>query len=435
VAAEPTSPSFARRIPSSSTDKVFGLDLEREPRGGQGCVLVFFAGKVDAERMRRAAELSLTAEPHLRYAFVNDGSRPYWSFVEEAELEPVLEVHQTGGEALKRFLTAQGDPGKPPQVRLGLFQAERDILCLRVNHIAVDGGGAVQYLYLLAQIYREIAKDPAYCPPPGDAARPGPRKVLKAVGPLPPLKALTHMRIPAPALVMEEVGTDRSELCILYRQIGRERMALLRAFAKQHGATMNDLLVAAFARAMFSAWEMPEGKEYRLEVPVSLRRHLPPSERRTICNLTAAYFLELDRREESYAETVARTHAGLEKAKKENVELAEMMLLELITIPGTFLMRGIMERGDLSEVRATLSNLGVVDEALLDFGVEVSEVRDLAPPLFPLTALTFRERMSFSLVFYPKAVAEGSMEKIMERFLAELPGTELGTEGILFPRL
>jgi hypothetical protein len=43
--------------------------------------------------------------------------------------------------------------------------------------------------------------------------------------------------------------------------------------------------------------------------------------------------------------------------------------------------------------------------------------------------------MSFSLVFYPKAVAEGSMEKIMERFLAELPGTELGTEGILFPRL
>jgi NRPS condensation-like uncharacterized protein len=420
------------RVPASSTDIIFGMDHEKDPQGSQGCILCFFKGRLDAERLAKAANLTLEAEPLLRYGFVNDRDHPYWKKVEDRDLDECLEVYGGSDEGMKRFLLEVVDPSRAPQVRLGLFRSERDILCLKVNHIAVDGGGAIQYLYLLAETYRELGRDPAFRRPRGKAIRPGPRLVLREVGPLEPLKALPRLRIPAPALRIRGCGDDRSSIRIAYRQISPERLMVLRAFAKERGATINDLLVAAFARAAFSLNRTPYGEEYRFEVPVNLRRYLPPSSGMTICNLAAVYFINLDNRLETYEETLARVRARMEEAKGDGVELAEMMLLELVTIPGPFIIRNIMGRGQLATTRPTITNLGVVDEQKADFGVDLEEVRDLAPPIFPpnymISALTYRQRMSFSLVFYPSAVPDGHMERFLDAFMDELPGKEMRSE-------
>jgi NRPS condensation-like uncharacterized protein len=55
-------------------------------------------------------------------------------------------------------------PEEAPQVRVGLFRSGDDTMCIRSNHLALDGGGAIHYLALLSSTYRELEKDPLYRP-------------------------------------------------------------------------------------------------------------------------------------------------------------------------------------------------------------------------------------------------------------------------------
>jgi NRPS condensation-like uncharacterized protein len=216
-------------------------------------------------------------------------------------------------------------------------------------------------------------------------------------------------------------------------------MGLIRSYAREKGATMNDVILTAFSRSIFTICDLPFDQPSRIEVPVSLRRYLPHSSERTICNLAAAYFLNIDRKEaEEFEGTLARVHEKMMKEKNNCVELAEMFLLELVTMPGMFLIRSIMGGKQFNSTRPTLTNLGIVDHKLADFsGTPLLEVREVGPMLFPpnfmIGTISFKDRMTFSLTFYDSAVDVTYMERFFDLFVNELPGRELGFESRCIP--
>jgi NRPS condensation-like uncharacterized protein len=415
---------------------VMGMEYENDPHGSQGCLIAYFRGRVDRDRMENAVRLTLMAEPILRYRYVFDPGRPYWEEVEDADQDECFSrrPRSSDDQELFAFMRDPVEPSRAPQVKVCLFQSEKDALCIKVNHIAIDGGGAIQYLFLLASLYRELGRDPRHRPRAAAAIRKGPQDVLREVGPLPALAAIPKMTVPAPTLGIPATGGDRSKVSYLFGQIGPERARLLRAYAKGRSVTMNDLFLTAFCLAIFSAREAPVGQSCRVVVPVNLRRYLPPGEERTICNLAAGYFPTLDRREgEDFATLLQRAHVIMEAEKNNQVELAEMLLLGLITRPGIPLIRMVMGRQRFQATYPTLTNLGVVDPELADFGETVlEEVREVGPVLFPpnfmIGAISFRERVTFSMSFCSSAVDPDYMERFLRAFLEELPGRELGYE-------
>jgi NRPS condensation-like uncharacterized protein len=423
-----------QRIASSSIDQI--MNLGTVDMDGQARILVFFDGHVDEGRLARAARLTIEAEPMLGYRFADDRWRPYWQRVDEKDwsrLFVMVECSPSDSD-LFNFMVDPVLPEQAPQIRIGLFRSDCDILCIRSNHMAMDGGGGIQYLSLLASLYRELEKDPRYCPKANTCGRQGPRQVLKQTGLLSAIRALPKIQKLGSGWGIPKIGDDLSRRTFTIRQIEPERLAIIHSYAKEKGVTMNDVLLTAFCRSLFIICDPPLNRCLRVEVPTNLRRYLPAGREGVISDLSAVYFLAIDRRDdESFEETLQRVHQDIDKKKRNQVELAEMLLLELALLPGTFFLRRLKEYTNFKIAHPSLSNLGLIDHEVADFGpVPVKDLQLIGPTLFPpnigLGVNTFRQTMTLSLSYCDSAIDAKTMDHFLRLFLDELPGVYVASD-------
>jgi NRPS condensation-like uncharacterized protein len=416
------------RVPSTSIDQI--MSMENDTMDGQARILVYFRGHVDEERLARAVRLSIEAEPILGYRFVNDPRRPYWQRVDEKDWVSIFSMTERSPSdpELYEFMVDPVLPERAPQVKVGLFRSEDDLLCIRTNHMIVDGGGGIQYLALLSSIYRELEKDPLYRPRVNPSGRPGPRQVLKQVGLLSAIRALPKTRVPGAAWGVKRTSDDLSKKTFMIRQIGPERLSFLRSYAREKGVTLNDVLLTAFCRSLFVICDPPMNQRLRVEVPTNLRRYLPAERAGAIGDISAVYFIAIDRRnDQNFEETLKRVHREMDKKKKDRTELAEMLLLELVLLPGIAFVKRMKELAIFKIAHPVLSNLGVIDPGAVDFGtIPVEDVRPMGPTQFTpnigLGVSTFRQRMTLSLSYCSSAMDPKTMDRFLELFLDQLPG-------------
>jgi NRPS condensation-like uncharacterized protein len=397
---------------------------------GQTRILVFFDGRVDEGRLAKAARLTVEAEPMLGYRFVDDRWHPHWQRVDEKDwssLFMMVECSPSDPEIFN-FMVDPVLPEQAPQIRFGLFRSDDDVLCIRSNHMAMDGGGEIQLLSLLASLYRDLEKNPLYRPTANTCSRCGPRQVLKQAGLLPAIRALSKLRKPGSGWGIPGIADDLSRRTFTIRQIESERLAIIRSYAKENGVTMNDVLLTAFCRSLFTICDPPRNRPLRVEVPTNLRRYLPSGTGGIISDLSAVYFLTIERRdEESFEETLQRVHQDMDNKKRNRLELGEMLLLELALLPGTFFLRRLKEFTNFKIAHPALSNLGLIDSELVDFGtVPVKDLQMIGPTLFPpnvgLGVNTFRQTMTLSLGYCDSAIDARTVNHLLRLFLDELPG-------------
>ncbi|NYT11834.1 MAG: hypothetical protein GKC03_04690 [Methanomassiliicoccales archaeon] len=423
-----------QRIASSSIDQI--MNLGTVDMDGQARILVFFDGHVDEGRLARAARLTIEAEPMLGYRFVDDRWRPYWQLVDEKDWSSFFTMVECLPSDLDLFdfMIEPVLPEKAPQIRVGLFRSDCDILCIRSNHVAIDGGGAIHYLSLLASLYRELEENPHYCPKANTSGRQGPRQVLKQTGLLPAIRALSRIQKPGSGWGISRISDDLSRQTLTIRQIGPERLAIIRSYAREKGVTMNDVLLTAFCRSLFIICDPPLNRRLRVEAPTNLRRYLPEGREKIISDISAVYFLTIDRRDdESFEETLQRVHQDMDKKKRDRVELAEMLLLELALLPGTFFLRKLKEYTNFKIAHPALSNLGMIDPEAVDFGhVPVKDLQMLGPTLYPpnigMGVSTFRQTMTLSLSYCDSAIEANIMDRFLNLFLDELPGEHVASD-------
>ena len=72
------------------------------------------------------------------------------------------------------------------------------------------------------------------------------------------------------------------------RRLEAERVRGLRARGRAGGATLNDLLLAAYFRAPIALFDPPAGEPLPVQVPVDLRRYVPGKASAAVCNLSSA---------------------------------------------------------------------------------------------------------------------------------------------------
>jgi NRPS condensation-like uncharacterized protein len=422
------------RVMSTTVDQF--MSMEAGNMDGQTRALVFFRGHLDEVRLLRAVRLTLDAEPMLGYRFVSDARRPYWEKVDERDWAEFFETCDCSPSdpGLLSFMVRPVPPDKAPQIRVRLFRSEGDVLCIRSNHMTMDGGGAMLYLGLLSSVYRRLGSDPQYRPEARPPFRPGPRHVLGQTGLLPAVKALMKVRPPGAEWGMPRTGDDLSRQCFAIRRIGPERLEAIKRYARERGATVNDVLLAAYCRSLFEVLDPPTGKRFRVEVPVNLRRYLPDGSAGVVGDLSAVYFLNIERRPgEGFDDTLRRARLAIEAKKRNRTELGEMLLLELVLLPGMPVIRGLQRMVNFKIAHPALSNLGVVDPEVVNFGdVEVDDLQLIGPTLYPpnigLGVSTFRRRMTLNMNVCSAAVDGGTVDRLLDLVLEELPGKSEGGE-------
>ncbi|HEX6383641.1 MAG TPA: hypothetical protein VF177_03125 [Anaerolineae bacterium] len=427
----PTSHAIPQRFPATSQD-LFNY-VARLFHDSQIRCVVRMAGRIDAERMVRAIRLTLDAEPVLGCRLVEHPWRPYFERRDDLDRLPLCPVIEGGDleAALWDFVTAPVETRVGPLVHARIFRGESDTLCVKLDHAGADGAGTIQYLSLLATTYRELSANPEYRPPYQGHLSRSQRQVFRRVGPLAVLSSLQIMP-GAQTCSLPAYGDDRSKRAFAVRQIDAAGMQSIHEYRRRHGASFNDLLVTSLYRALFATLDPPPTRPCLLTLPVNLRRYLPPGRPFPVANLSGGNLLALAHRPgERYEDTLARVQAITQRFKRSFPGLMGALLTGLWFMPGFALGRWTMHQligRQMAQGRMApfLSNVGIIDDRLVDFGQEMADVFGLGlisfPPGINVAASTFQGVLTLTAGYCPLATELGIVEGFLDRITRELVG-------------
>lgn len=394
-------------------------------------------GQLDGRRLARAFRLSLDAEPVVGCRFVRHRGRFSWERRADLDLLPLCLTlpcpdPQTHERELQRFIVAPMDITAGPAATARLLRGEADTLVVKLHHFAADGFGLLRFLMVLATTYRELAADPGYRPRPNLGER-GLGPVLRRVGPLGMLIALGSLRPPPRAASWGPIATGASYAgrAFAMRRLGPERVRALRAWGHAHQVSVNDLLLTALYSALAATIGAAPGRPLTVGVPVDLRRHLAPGQSPPVCNLSNSANVTINYRPgASFDEILRQVHPAMRSLKTTGRGLALAALAEALAIPGFALARTAFEQmlrriAPLGSAAPFLSNVGVIDAGLVDFGhVMVTDAYGLGsvslPPGLLLTASTFRETMTLAIGYCATATEGRLVERVLDRLAEEL---------------
>ncbi len=387
---------------------------------------ITFGGPLALPLLQQAAEQTATAVPLLRCTF--DAAHRRWQprgfcagdFVHELPLPGPQPSQSEIDAVLLRPLAGDGPP-----VQLFLLHGTRqDVLCVLFSHLLGDGAAFQQYLQLLAACTRAIAAGEAAVAAP----LPGTRSFTTLLHRLPLrrrlqlLKAHTSSAKQTPQMVLPRQGGTAPQLAKVV--LPAPQVALLRRFAKAHGATFNDLLLTATLRALAAA---TGSSRVTLPCPVDLRRTLNAGNAASLCNLTSNYWCSATPAGEPFTTTLAGVARELQAQKNSDGCLKGPVLLHLLfhLLPN-FALQPLFYR--LSPVPVTsYTNLGVLNDELLQFGA--APVQDVflctaikPAPYFQLSVCTFRGACTLSSCFFGGDADTAQITGFLQGIAATLVG-------------
>lgn len=260
-----------------------------------------FAKSLDVTRLVAALKGLMRYEPVLSSRLVLT-REPYFE-LQELEDKEILFVteSQQDYDAFKNapIIIEQG-----PLAAFGLYRRpEGDTLLFKLAHEAADGFGLAAAVSFTADYYRDPNSAEARIRPPHELSR-SPKRLIKQFRLLDyPKLAWLNIKekvgyfLPAGTMAYHAGDTGLIAPAFVTREFSADTVKAMREFAKRNNASLNDMLLAAFLRAMAKKVNFKGDKALRILLTINLRRYLanssiPSSE---ICNLSAMECVNIKR--------------------------------------------------------------------------------------------------------------------------------------------
>lgn len=313
--------------------------------------LLEFEGRLDTEKLIQAVDKLADIFPLLKCRYDKKSNKF------------VLNEHCSGRDLVRiddaadrnGLITETLDTDKK-LVQLTLTQ---DILVITISHMICDGGGFKQLLYFLCNIYN------------GNSSESLNYFMNREFSQL--TKELTGTKAITLKMLVSMIGnykskpvyakTDRENIYVMERTIQREMMSRVHSLAKKQGATLNDVFLTAYARALGILYGV---KKINIPCTVDLRKYAKG--KTGIGNLTGTYNFNI-KIEDSvpFGDMLKEASAIMQKQKKTKNDIAGPMLLvskyEKSTLEEFLKLYGGMN----TSASADYTNLGVLDDKKLAF--------------------------------------------------------------------
>jgi NRPS condensation-like uncharacterized protein len=395
-------------------------------------------GTLDVPRLRHALRHVLESEPVLQCRFVPGLFGASWRSrddVDRLEVVPELELCRLFPtddvpRDVHAFMAVGIDPRVDPLVQIGVFRSTTDTVCVKVSHVAMDGGGLKKLVDHLTTAYKTLAVDPTSVLPLDLALDRGQGQVLKAFPLRRRLRAFVTQPFHEKRWHFPFLRGEPSEITFSERTVGA-RVPLLRERTKARGATITDALLTGFVRSVFEMTQTPRDVPLPFTIAVDLRRYHEDPESLGLCNLSSLAWIELVRRTGGgFADTLADVHAAFAAAMADAPGVGLAMVMEITSILGYAVfvganrMRIRMARREGREF-PSLSNIGVMDPKVLDFGDNrITRARFwgpvIYPPTFYLVTGSFDDQLYFTAAYPRNLVPDSLVERILDRIVSEI---------------
>jgi len=391
-------------------------------------LLFAFDGEVDRGVLKTATLRLIAANPYLGCRFSENNGMPVWEECAADERERAFVVLPAGSE----MPPAPLDVRMGPQVRVSLLpEDDGDRVVVTCHHGFCDARGLLDIARQLFAVYREIGKDPAFAPAQTGRYDRSTDQVLArfSAEEIERAREVEETFVDRWRFPVEQTG--RGTPRIACRTLAPERLARARSFGKKYGATVNEVVIAAFFLALLRIRDDPTDRNTPRSILTSadLRRHLdrpvPPA------NLSVAYEVTIAAGEDARLEDMLVQVATTTRRRKENgLGLGCILFYDAIYAGGMPAVEaffdGMMQRYLGTGLKnPVFSNIGVFDAGdVLPLQGRDGGALDLRNVLilpcvcwpygFLVTLSTFRDAMTLV-----SAYEEGPYSReTVERFLA-----------------
>lgn len=398
-------------------------------------------GRIDEERFRSAFMLALESDPYLSSRYVEENGAAYWERIPRERCEKAFGFHIVNeGEGRESEAVPPGVPpgfvdvysGPPAAAAIFRTEGAGDIVTVSIHHGCSDVRGLIDLASFFFTVYRKLGENPGFVPEfrgwyDRDAKKILDRFPEEEIGKEAEKEGRIIDRWTFPYQYRGR-GTPR----YAFRTFPGERLASIKEFGKRYGATVNDVLIAAYILALIELRDDPSDRDNLRGVLASadMRRHLPDAGDYSVENLSVAYMIEI----------VAGAGEGMEEAVKKVAEITgekksgafgvfDIKFYEDLCSQGLDAIRDFFSEihsgyDTTSLKNPVFSNIGIIDEGRFDpgFGPDGSPVTVESaiflpvicwPPGFLATASTWKGTLSIQCGYEDGPFSAGTIEKFL----------------------
>lgn len=359
-----------KKIPLEMYDKVNFMCrcyMDLTARG-----MFFYDGIPDTEKLRDVLECAFNTSPVLHSRVVYHPVRPYWQVCDFTR-DDLLEVREVKDleKAAEEFLDGKVSTDSEIQFMSAVFTNEgNSVFCMKWSHMVMDGGGIKQFLtdlfntynnYLETGILRDFFSD-------------GPRDYAQVYADMPP-----EMARKAKMQIANTAKKEKKTLPFTEKNQGNDSVHLVRfgmdadifekarLSAKKHGATVNDVLAAAFITA-FGKMTGHKG-DFTLQCPVDLRRYVKNPQRLGYTNQVNFMSCSVDGISDDILETLKAVAESNKRNKTDEfLGLHAIPLLNFCYSTMIYAQAEAIIKLFYSNANLSLSNVGALDTKTYHFG-------------------------------------------------------------------
>lgn len=395
--------------------------------------------RIDFDKLSAAVRLSVDAEPVLGCRFV-EHNPPYWKRRKDIDNIMFCSLEETDNteEAVGRFLESPLDMDRDPMVKVKLIRSEQcDTIGLKLNHTCCDGAGVKEYIQLLSGIYSAIARvNGVYVPEPSIRDNEDHVKVFKNLGIRHPELDTSIVEAPRTVWPFHWKSAGQKDVTpFVICRLPEGQLDLLSKYGKERGATINDLILAAFYRAMFKITRPPYHVPMDIGLTVDLRRYLPGNRASAIRNLSGGIVLRIARlKDEPFDGTLARVVSLMNRKKSKNpgyqcatgAERAEILNFHQFLTFAKFMSKASdVFLKSCHYCSPGLSNVGIISKTPIKFGGSTVTDAYIIPPVIRmpgilLVASSYNGILTFAAGYYKGSVRKENFERLLEGIKNEL---------------
>lgn len=384
-------------------------------------------GKIDFKLLKRAVEISMIQEPVLGCRLKNISGQLSWEPVSHKDACCRQVNADNPGDTIHEFLGKELNPRENAQISVCLIcGTSTDTICVKISHAACDGCGSKYYLKRLSELYTGLSSDPDFQPVISPQRR-STDLLYSAFG----IKNKQEFFQPAFAKLESTWGmpadsAGRSQFRYELKSFTKEEFDSLHRYARQHHATINSVVLAAYYSSLLeSVKPLEEEAEKEIQVMIDLRKYLPLGARQDICNLSSAVNLNLPvRYRDDMNHLVPIITDQMEEAKTKKAFLHGAVGVDLAAESGYTAIKNAYV-AEWGQSKATgnctpmLSNLGVLSANPIFFAdVRVNQADYVSPafyaPAVMLGMSTYCSRLTLCISYYTPEFSVHRIKKLLE---------------------
>ncbi|MGX5640517.1 condensation domain-containing protein [Bacillus toyonensis] len=405
--------------------------------------VLYFPVGLSKEILEQSVRITLQLQPVLNSRFVENDT-PYWEEHSSGTNSSICFFAEGNDQELEimaiDFIKEPGDRIQGPMVQTILLRGTTtDMLVVKLSHLCSDGAGVKEYINLLGAIYTHLSlggsKDQIIKEfGEGNESFRDQSHVFKYAG-ISDVKSAYRPNQEQQASLWSfpsQPNKNKSPKMSVGR-LSREQTLCLTKWTKAQQATLNDVIMTAYFRALshFTVYAEPRTAEKMIGLTIDLRRYLPNYTTGAICNLSGMEMPVIKMEDgESFNQTLVRVKQSMDKIKGQNPGLSSVAGMEILAGMKLSTVKEMYNQQYEQAVQMgmalpLMTNFGVIADEPIQFGeIQAEDGYMTSPimyaPFFSMGASTYNGRLTFTIGYHAPETSKEKVDKFLECVINQL---------------